>query len=768
MRQIKYEMLKHLNKFNLIFIAAMLVLNLAVALFQYIEHLSPQAAIIRQAKADLFYDYANNREKFDEEYYDFRAREAEFESLLRQAMFSGEPFFLSFMNQKIDLDFYGDRHLYRDVMAIINRNENHSQRISRALRESHAILRNLVRNLGIQRGQFLYEYQIAIILRYSRVAELEITPENQYGWSEFFSLQTPVIFLAITFMGVFVNIFIVEKRTRIVSILNICKNGRVKLTISKLLIITIFSISLTLLFSLSPLIIFSFTTGLSNPAQYVQALSILELCPYILTIWQYLFIFILVKIVIFLLFALFVAILGQIWCNEVFVFSTGFLFLILNYLLSLVDVNSPLFFLRRFNFFDLAFVNILFERYRGLNIFNFHIAFLHFFIAFACVILMALIVLSIILKLRNASGNFITLKAKKMKPVKLKGYGETSILMFEFYKYLLNKRRVLILIIAVVIKIIISSVYFTPIVTNQGNIYRNYIERLRGELTGAQSEFIREEREFLNRAVAEHDIARSLFRDGEIELSEFQIYNQRFNYVQSVEYSFERVEERYHYLLSVLRKPEYYSNIEFIYEAGVLLYFFSLFDVILVLFAVAIFADIFSNEYQSGFIMILSISKNGGKKTFNAKYLFGFITITVAYLIFLAIDLFFLLRNFNIDYFHAGIMSIPDFARLEMNISILEYFIIFNIISYIGFIILTLIIISMSSITSNLLKSALASIFIIFVPFFLENFDVDVLKFMNIVSLLNPTYIVDYILQYIFYIILCIGLIILSRRRWIK
>jgi hypothetical protein len=156
-------------------------------------------------------------------------------------MFSGTFERVTFVNKKIDLENYGDIRLYRDVMEIIERANSHQDSINRVLHNSYAI----IRDIGIQKNQYVYEYQVALISYYTPVSELEIIPENIYGWEEFFALQTPVIFIVITFIGIFANIFIVEKRTRIVNILNICRNGGFKLVTSKLLTIIIFSVSIT-------------------------------------------------------------------------------------------------------------------------------------------------------------------------------------------------------------------------------------------------------------------------------------------------------------------------------------------------------------------------------------------------------------------------------------------------------------------------------------------------------------------------------------------
>jgi len=772
MRQIKYEILKHMNKFNIIFVAAMLVANFAVVFFQYIDYLNPQATVIKQIKSELFYDYKKERDKFNDEYRDFQERKNEYEMLQRQSALSKDTaFILKFPNKKIDLESYGDRQLYRDVLAIINRAEHYNENINNILFEAHSRMKEM----GIEaRGQYVYEYQLSLILHYSKLANLEIAIENQYGWNDFFTLTTPVIFLVITFLGVFANIFIIEKRTRILNILNICKYGGSNLIISKLLTLIIFSVSLTLLFSLSPLVILNFTTGLSDPKQYIQAVDMFEFVPYLLEIWQYLFIFIIVRVALFLILALFISVVGQLLSSEIFVFSLSFVFLIINYIISLADINSPLFFLKKFSFFELAFVNVLFDRYRAVNVFDFHIGFSFFTGLLLCLFFASLIILSIVFKFKNKSMLLINFKSKsinankKIESFKLtNGFG-TSILKFEFNKYLLNKRHIIILIIAAAAKIIISNIYFTPITTNEEKIYQNYIENLKGDITQSQYEFIKEEREYINRAMMEFEEARLDFRDGKMDINEFAVYNQRYNYAKSVERPFDRVDERYRYLTSILNKNENFDNIEYIYDVGAVKYLFSFFDIILVLFAIVIFSDIFSNEYQSGFIMLMSISKYGGNKTFRAKYFFGLITITASYLFFTFIDLFFLFKNFEMSYLNIGIMSIPDFESFGINMSILQYFIIFKIISYIGFTILTLLIISISNIMKHILKAALIIMFLLFVPAFLEYFGVNILNFMNITSILSPALINENIPQYIFCFISAGVLFIKSRLNWVK
>lgn len=771
---LKYELRKHLSRFSVIFVSVMLVLSLTVVCLEYADQLAPEADVIREAQENLLDDYINDREKYDADFTDYQVRLDEYKAAANARSASGEWRVVELRNEKIDLENYNDQRLYYDVNDIIKRTEGYNDAIEKVLLSSYS----KIKEIGIQHGNYVYDYQAALIRHYTPLAELDVPTEAVYGWEEFFSLKTPVIFLAITMLGTLVSMFILEKRVKILNILHISRNGGWKLVAAKLMSTGIYSTVLTLLFTLTPLAVLALTTGLSRPTQYVQAMESLRLCPYQLTIWQYLMLFILVKIVVFIVFALFIAVLGQLVGSELVVLSASSVFMLLSYLLSTVsDTSSPLFNLRQFNFFDTAFVGMYFERYRAVNLLGTHVGLIPFMTVTIAVIAVVLAAVSFAVRFGSKlmTSQRVSLIGRLKKQIKkrekkqtLAREGSMSVLRYEFDKNLLNSRGIIIVAAALAVKIVISAVSFIPVETNEDKIYKDYISNLGGEITQAQDDYINEEGDYINKSLSEYAEAELEYQAKTMSYEDFRTYTERKNYAELVERPYSRLMQRQMYLKMVLMSPEGYDNIEYVYEEGVMKYLFSFFDAVLVMLALALLTDIFSREYSSGFIMIMNLTKNGGRKTFAAKYLFGFIVVTVMYLLFSAVDIVFLMKNYDINYLHAGLMSIPDMREVGWNITVGQYLVLYKIISYLGFLLLGCMMTSISTLTKNILISAIVSLGIVFIPAFVGYFGVDAIDWVNITNVLNPSYVARYIPQYVICALASAVLFVLARRKWVK
>ena len=766
-----YELRKHLTRFTVIFTAVMLVLNLGVVFLQYMDQLNPEAGVIREAQDALLADYREDRPRYDADYEAYLIREEEFEEAVNARRNSDVWYSVTFSNEKIDLVSYGDQKLYAWGKDLIRRTEGYNDIVKSVLRSSYS----KVREIGILPGNYVYEYQAAVIGHYTPLTELEVPVEAVRGWEEFFTLKTPVVFQSITMLGIFAGIFITEKRARTLNLLRICRKGGWQLILAKLLSTGIFSAVLTLLFTLTPLGVLAVTTGFSSPACYVQTMETLQMCPYALEIRQYLFLFLGVKLAVFLVFALFISVLGQILGGELPVLSASSVFLLLSYLLSAVDNSaSPLFPLRQYNFFDTAFVNILFDRYRAVNLFGIHVGLIPFMAVLMGIIFLILIAVTFTVGLRS---RFLAIQSEPLKkrlgrlikrhtkPVSIRT-GTLSVLRYEFDKNLLHFRGILVVTAALLVKILVSSVTFLPLESNMEQIYRDYLYDLRGEVTQAQEDYIREEQEYLSDSLREYEEAVVRYRGKELSYEEFSTFTQRKNYAELVEQPFTDLLERQAYLSRISKDT--YDNIEYVYEAGVIKYLFSFFDAVLVILILALLSDTVSREYQSGFIMILSLTKYGGKKTLAAKYRFGFLVITALYLLFSAVDAGFLLKNYDIYYLHAGLMSIPELKSLEWNLSVGGYLVLYKLVSYVGFLLLGSMMISLSAITKNVLISAVISLGIILIPVLTASFGVDVLRWIDITGILAPSVLTENLPQYGIYTALAVALYAAARKKWLK
>ncbi len=754
---LKYEFTKHFNKFTILFILSMFLLNLAVAAYQYADAFSQDSHSFREAKNQLLIDYIHNREQFDLEYTDYTERYKNYESTLRLwAMSDDFKQAPVFENKMIDLGGYGDRRLFGEVTAVIERSADYKNDIIKLLRGSY----QKIEEIGTQNHTYVYDYQVNVILRYEKLTELEIKPAETYGWNEYFSLNTPLVFLLITSLGFFCGIFTSEKRAGIANIHRISKNGGIALIRAKIFFIGISSVLLTLVFTLSPLIVFMLSTGLSGTDRFIHSLDAFEYCPYAFTVFQYVFVYLAVRILVFLCFDGIAAVIGQYFGNELPVFGFSALFIAINYGLYSQEYTSPLYNLKKFSFFETGNVNILFDRYRAINILGFCADFLLFTLIVMAVLLIITLTLALTRKSirgmlqKNEGGRGIGFNTLKL-----------SILSFEFDKNLLNKGGLLIFTAAIAVKIVISGVYYKPMTTEAEDIYISYINDVAGEVTGEKMKYIEEEKEYIERSVSEYQTASEDYRNGKISAEEYRTYANRNNYANANSEPFRKLHERGSYLQSI---SENHENIMFIYEYGAKKLLFSEFDVTAVLFGILIFSNVFANEYQSRFSAILRMSKNGRYKTFKEKILFTFITSIVVFILFSAIDIAFMNTYFKMNYLSANIMSIPEYAYLDTNLSIFGYIFIFKIISCMGFLFFALMITGLSQILKNQVKTVIAGSFIILVPFLLDYYGIGALGFINMTDFFAPVYADKNIAAYIFCTVLTLVIYLKTRFAWSK
>lgn len=771
MHLVKYEMSKHITKFNIFFLCFMLILNIIITCYTCIDHSIDDTKQILNTQSELLDDYLYDTIKFEEAVEDFSQRKAEYESALRlSSLSSNKQSIPVFENKYIDLNSYGDQQLFAEIDKTIHRSEEYQYAIGDILNKAYS----KIRELGIQRGDFVYEYQIALIQNYEHLHGLDIPTELVYGWEEYFNLKAPIILLVITSIVIFTGVYLSDKRTGAFNIIRITKNGGCKTALAKLISTLIISILLTSSFSLLPLLTIFLTRGLSNPFQYVQAIETFKYCPFDLEIWKLLVIFIFVKTLFMFLFALLVTVIGQTSKNEITVYTISLIVVLLNYALLFISANISLSFIKKYSLFELLFTTTLFDRYHAINLSGFCVNFLYLILIAVTIIICILATISLRLKynIKFQYKSFLKKKPvpKLNSPKAVPVYTNThhSILFFETQKIITKHLYLSVILFSLVPKMLSSAIMFAPLNTHSEQIYKSYISDLSGTITNEQINFIAEERKYIDTSISEYSIAKKDYVNGLMDFDSFNKYNRKYNYANSVSNSFDRIEERFSYLSSVLSSKTSFNNIEFVYDYGIVKYLSPQMDFILVILTIVMLCDMFSNEYDSSFAAILRLSKKGGLKTFYSKYLLSFILSTIFYFFFSIIDIVFLLAYYDVDYLNAGIMSIPLFSSTNLDINILGYLILYKSISYIGIVILSSLITSISAITKKLTLSIALNIVILFIPYILSAFEIHILDNLNIVLILSPMLIHDCLIPVIIFSSISFILMYMSRKIWIS
>ncbi len=751
---LKGEFTKHLTAFSIILITALFVLNLGMTLFQYRSEFTAEGAGIRSAHTELLDTYREKPDEYAELYDDFQQRKSEYEAQQYKDMMSADgKSKVIFENLLIDYSGYGDNQLFRELAEIIGKQENYRKSVTMLLRDSALRIQDID-----EIDSYLYNYYINLLNIYDPLTGLEIPAAEVRGWNEFFSLQTPVIFLLLVPLALFCQTFTVDSKAGMVPLLHISKNGGRRTVINKLIYTGITSMAVTVVFTLSPLIIFALSTGFSGINMPIQSVGQFTYCRFEITVGQYLLIYTVIRILFFLCFSLAVAVIGQYTGNEAPAFVFAVVITGVGMAMYNISPTSPFYYLQKFSTVAVANVNVLFDRYRGLNIFGNCVDYTAFMLIAAIVLAMLLCAASLLFRQGRA------LKVEKESSVTGKGHASMSLFGIECYKQLVCESGLMIIIAAVVIKCVISGIYYRPNINSSEQVYMDYISNVSGTITDEKLAYIEQEHDYIQTTLGEYTSKVTAYQNGQLQNDEYREYLNRYNYAKYCEYACDRLVERRDYLLEISGS---YDGIEFLYEEGVKRFLEASIDIAAVLAVLFIFSRIFALEYDSGFSKIMRVSKSGRRKIFIVK-LFLTLVITIAiYFIFTLIDIAFLIGYYKIDYLSASIMNIPGFSETGLNISILTNIVIYKIISLIGYVVYVLLIISISMLVKNQIKTLILSGMLLFIPFATEYYGINLMRFINVSIYMTPKNIMSGISTYLICSMTALLVLWFARIEWI-
>ena len=720
---LRFEFKKQLTAFGILLTVTMFSLNLAVAAFFWRDGFSSDARDAAEARDELLALYESDRARYDEIYADFRSRVSAYEAEQYTYLLSNDGRALSvFENKLIDTDSYGDMQLFADLDAIINRPESYRDALLGLLSDSAKRIQELD-------GGYLYSYYSNLLRIYDRTADLSLPVAEARGWNEFFSLSTSTLFLAAALLGLYSGCFTLEGRCGMTNILRVSKYGGRRLAAAKLGYVTISSALLSLAFTLSPLILLALSCGLSDPTLPIQLLDGFTLCRYTISIGEYLVVFSLTRMLVFWVFSLAVAYLGELCGSELPAFALTALLAALGAAMSSIAPTSELWFLAKFSPTSIAGVNILYERYWGLNIFN-HCA---DYTIVSLVLLIFAAALLILLPIVYRPREVVRVRREKKRRVYTPRFSpRRSLFSTEVYKLLCADAGLYVLAAAVILQAIFSFVYYKP---NQGStetLYRGYIEKVAGPPSDEKSAYIDSEREYIESTLAQYDSMRQKRRSGEITNDEYNEYLGRYNYAEFSENACDLLCERRDYLDTV---RDEYPGVEYVYEEGVKRLLASPPSYALLLAAIFVLSDLFAFEY-AGFAPILRLTRHG-RELHRHKFLLALLLGLTLFVIVSLIELCCLAVYYDVDYLSVDLASLPDYASLG-GVTVGQYLLRYKLVSLFGYLELCAAAAGMSCLAETRAKAATLSAICVFLPYLLCEYSVTPAYPLNLAGAVAP------------------------------
>lgn len=296
----------------------------------------------------------------------------------------------------------------------------------------------------------------------------------------------------------------------------------------------------------------------------------------------------------------------------------------------------------------------------------------------------------------------------------------------------------------------------------QYRLYINDLQALGGTIDSSSDLYIETELEYINSSYSNYFTALDQIKDNLISLEEMHQHNMRYNYALSASPALTKLQTQRNYLAN---QSQFTNNLGYVNADGITKILSQNFDIIFVLILLLLLPPTFAQEYSNSFHTLIKTTKNGLKQTWFSKYIALICFFTILYALFIAMDFYFLFKNYGLYDLRFSLQSIQEFESIGISISIGHYILLSKLIGFIGCEFIVIIFSGLSSIC----KSTPVCISVLFVICFLPNifslFNIDFLETISITNIIHPLYSINTSTLFLLFIaaVLCT---ILSYHAW--
>ena len=759
MRYIIFE-LRKLAGFHYILIFAAVLFLSNIVLASHTASRQSERQIPSYIVIDFFNLYIAEPAAVEAEYADLLERINERNRLSIEAIRQGDfDFELEPLpNRFLDIENFADIDLFNELFIRIDRIRAYPATIQRVINSAHSNLREFD-TMGISSNDFRYQYQLRVIDLYERAKSgVRMGLEYTRGWESYFKYDFVNIFIFAILVMIGSIIFAQEKHSGFVMIMRTAKNGRLKTAAAKIGAMLIVTFLVTLIFKLSTLSIFGVFLGFSNINNAIQIFEHFIFSHIIITIGQYLIINFAIQFLSFALFLCVVTLFSVLFHSYVITYTLGLGLFGVNFLMyatRFLDANNPL---RHLNLIAIAAVEPLFVRYRAINFLGNSVGYIPFMLIMYCLLLIATSTATVVIFAKSHT-NTITSKrfdlltnAKNILTNALKPFPKISfrrriysrsLFCTETYKTLVLKRYLFIIVGILLVRCYIATDNFRNVNTFFDSIKREYMTMFEGALTDEKREFIRDYRATINHIIEKSGEMRERYVAGDIDWAEYRVFLGNYGKARSRNDAFRIVVEEH---LMYIEMTAIQKNIDiwFMYDTGWRLLFHRGFDIILYVLLLLLFSGSFADEYTSksssgSFAQILRTTKNGRRHTFRAK-LISAITIALSLtLIFNAIDLTIIFRNWELPAINAPLLSLQSFADINSSITVGQYLVTHILIRLLANILFTLFVCGLSAILKKTILVMSISVAVTLFPALFVYFGLYIFNYFDFTGLLSGT-----------------------------
>ena len=571
---------------------------------------------------------------------------------------------------------------------------------------------------------YLYRYQSEAKRIYTDMGA-SVTPVdvNPKAWESYFSYSYVSIFLFIAVIAVGSVIFLYERDCQTEMIVRAARRGRGALLASKLACAIFSAAGLTVLFSASTLAVYLIRGGMCDISLPIQTLQTFELCPFKLTIAQFIFIQLGYRILAASVFMLVTTAFALILKNYVLTYVASAAFYGINAVLSAMffdSVNSPV---RCFNLCTVASADRFLNRYIGINVFENSVnAAWVALVAYAALIPIFGALCAALYSANLAGVRLPKLRRKpkaekQSRPVRVR---YVPVFLCEAKKIFASP-KILVFILAVLVLRGYSS-YDTIEHHKSFNdtVFRIYIDRYAGEVTDEKLDEIAELVAEANAAAAEYAGLQQKLISGEIDPAEYALLASESSDAAAEAQMLRPLADRAEYLRSVREATNVMPH--FVYDTGLNKLLSGDGDYFLYIIIVVLFTQSFVIEYaktssSGGFSQILRTTKKGRGATFAAKLGSSALLAAMLSVIVNAFDFAVFLKFYSLaDVAGAPLVSLPAFRGITTAVTVGRYLVMMYAVRVFAAVLLSVAVCAFSALIRQYVPVLTATVLVTLVP----------------------------------------------------
>ena len=581
--------------------------------------------------------------------------------------------------------------LFQDITKQLEHYDNYSQYVEtikkNAKKSGMAIFAN--------RSEFDKANANKTYQDYCKMDEVELSFVVPDGFEE--SIVFPLmdfLLLMISVMSVLV-LLLKEKQNNMLLLYRTMKEGRSKLIISKLSVISVVLFISVVGLVLVNILCGSLKYGMIDFNASIMSYSLFKEACLNIDIKTFYLIFILMKWFSYTLLAT-IFLIFAIQANNInrFYLDVIGLFLVSAICYMFLPNEGLLSWFKYVNLIPYLLVYPIFLKYWNLNFFNMPIEQNIVYVLMTIIFLIGFMLLCIYLFSRNRMNS--SLKTKKSLifdlPVLQKG-----IIANEAYKlFVLSKGFIYTLLFIIVSFFCINSMY--PSLSEDALRYQTYMQSLEGDLTVKKSQIIEAEKQRfqqLDNMLVEKSTA---FSEGKISDQEMASVTKYYSDHVQGKVAFEMVLQQYEDRSHNSEYPMLYEKgYEELFAAGYTKYSTEmLIALILTIYILFMSSSFLCEEHQSGMIHLLEVQFHNEKKVYKVKTMILYGVLLFSYIFIYGLQFLRIQETYGMSLWDTNMNAILS-IRGSLNLSCNQYFIILHMIRLIGYMVYLHLIIKISN-----------------------------------------------------------------------